>query len=230
MRPLARPVASSGRDVDPALAWVHWLRRPPPRAWRYRGRVGFEWAYRNGDPPWDIGVPQPAIVRLAEKGLIGGTVLDVGCGTGENALYLAGRGLDVTGIDSAPTAIARAREKARERPSRVAFLVGDALALDRLQRTFDTAIDCGLFHTFSDRDRVRFERSLHGSLARGGRYILLCFSDRQPGGLGPRRVTTAEIRATFDEGWTIDSIEAERFAARNAADGAAAWLALLTRR
>ncbi len=191
--------------------------------------MGFEWAYRNGTPPWDIGRAQPAIVRLADEGLIAGDVIDVGCGTGENALYLASRGLTVLGVDAAPTAIAQAQEKARLRGSSATFQVADALALERLGHTFDTAIDCGLFHTLSDPDRIRFERSLHRALRSGGRYVLLGFNEHQPGQLGPRRVTKAEIRATFATGWTVDSIVAERFAASLPGDGAHAWLALLTR-
>jgi SAM-dependent methyltransferase len=191
--------------------------------------VGFEWAYRNGTPPWDIARAQPAIVRLAEEGLIAGDVIDVGCGTGENAVYLASRGLTVVGLDAAPTAIAQAQEKARQRSSSAAFLVADALALEGLGRTFDAAIDCGLFHTFSDPDRLRFERSLHRTLRAGGRYVLLCFNEHQPGEMGPRRVTQAEIRATFATGWKVDSIVAERFAASLPREGAHAWLAMLTR-
>lgn len=191
--------------------------------------VGFEWAYRNGVPPWDIGRPQPAIVRLAEQGLIAGDVIDLGCGTGENALYLASTGRPVVGVDAAPTAIARAQEKSRLRGIEATFLVADALKLEALGREFDTAVDCGLFHTFSDPDRVRFERSLHRSLRVGARYVLLCFSEHQPGESGPRRVTQAEIRAAFTAGWTVDSIAAERFAAHLPGDGAQAWLALLTR-
>lgn len=191
--------------------------------------MGFEWAYRNGGPPWDIGRAQPAIVGLVEQGLIAGDVIDVGCGTGENTLYLASRGLGVFGVDAAPSAIAQAQEKARQRGSSATFLVADALALEGLGRTFDAAIDCGLFHTFSDADRVRFERSLHRALRPGARYVLLCFNEHQPGGFGPRRVTQAEIRATFATGWTLDSIVAERFAARVPGDGAHAWLAQLTR-
>jgi SAM-dependent methyltransferase len=191
--------------------------------------MGFEWAYRSGEPPWDIGRPQPAIVRLAEEGAIEGAVLDVGCGTGENALYLASRGLDVAGVDAAPTAIERARAKAAEREIRVEFLVADARVLDGLGRTFEVAIDCGLFHTFSDADRVQFERSLHAILRPAGRYFLLCFNEYQPGDMGPRRVTEREIRETFARGWMVDSIVEERFAARLADGGASAWLASLRR-
>jgi ubiquinone/menaquinone biosynthesis C-methylase UbiE len=190
--------------------------------------MGFDAAYRAGDPPWEIGGPQPAIKRLAEGGLFAGEVIDIGCGTGENALYLASRGLSVVGVDAAPTAIERAQAKARQRGSRATFLVADALDLEALGRSFDVAIDCGLFHTFADAERVLFERALHRVLRAGARYVLLCFNEHQPGDLGPRRVTQAEIRATFAAGWTVDSIVAERFAARLAGGGAHAWLALLT--
>ncbi len=191
--------------------------------------MGFEWAYRSGEPPWDIGRPQPAIVRLAEEGVIAGAVLDVGCGTGENAIYLASFGLDVVGADAAPTAIERARAKSTQRGIPVTFRVADALALDGLGRTFDVAIDCGLFHTFSDPDRLRFERSLHASLRTAARYFLLCFSEQEPGDMGPRRVTEREIRETFARGWTVEAIVEERFATRWGENGASAWLASLTR-
>lgn len=194
--------------------------------------MGFEWAYQNGKPPWDIGRPQPPFVRLAEQGAIAGAVLDVGCGTGENSLYLASRGLDVTGVDAAPTAIARAGEKAAARGTRATFLVADALELASLGRSFDVAIDSGLFHTFSDPDRRRFERSLWTVLRPGARYFMLCFSDEQPGTTGPRRVSQTEIRATFSDGWQVDSIVAEHFATEDEAgfQGAPrAWLASLTR-
>jgi SAM-dependent methyltransferase len=191
--------------------------------------MGFEWAYRSGEPPWDIGRPQPAVVRLAERGVISGDVIDIGCGTGENAMYLASRGLAVVGVDAAPTAIERAQQKARLRASAATFVVADALALEGLGRLFDTAIDCGLFHTFSDADRTPFERSLRRTLRPGARYMLLCFSEQEPGDWGPRRVTRAEIRATFATGWKVDSIVSERFAARLPGGEARAWLGLLTR-
>ena len=78
-------------------------------------RRDFEASYRDGTAPWDVGAPQPDIVRLAEEGEIVGDVLDVGCGTGENALHLAALGRAAVGVDAAPTAIARAREKAAAR-------------------------------------------------------------------------------------------------------------------
>src|SRR5919109_3846614 len=87
-------------------------------------------------PPWDIGRPQPAFVALAQAGAIRGRVLDVGCGTGEHALMAAGLGLEATGVDAAPTAIAIARGKARDRGLTARFLVWDALRLASLGEQF----------------------------------------------------------------------------------------------
>ena len=87
--------------------------------------------------PWDIGRPQPAFVRLADGGRLTGRLLDAGCGTGENALLAASRGADVTGIDVAPTAIARARAKASERGLTARFEVADALGLGRLSLSLE---------------------------------------------------------------------------------------------
>jgi SAM-dependent methyltransferase len=189
----------------------------------------FEKAY-DGQAPWEIGGPQPEIVRLAEAGAIRGVVLDVGCGTGENALYLAERGFDVWGIDFIPKAIERARDKAIKRGLGVHFQVGDALKLDVLGRTFDTVIDSGLFHVFEDDDRVRYVESLATVVRPGGRYFMLCFSEHQPGDWGPRRVTQAEIRASFAVGWGVDSIEAARLQVTFDTTGVAGWLAALTRK
>jgi cyclopropane fatty-acyl-phospholipid synthase-like methyltransferase len=195
--------------------------------------MGFEWAYQSSQPPpWDIGRPQPVVVRLAEDGAFGTSTIDLGCGTGENALYVASLGVDVTGLDAAPTAIVRARRKAAERGVRADFVLADALDLQSIGRTFDSAFDCGLFHTFSDADRVRFEGGLRHLLRPGGRYFMLCFSDEQPGTAGPRRVSQAEIRALFASGWRVDSVAAEHFdtlAGFPGLEAPRAWLASITR-
>ena len=135
-------------------------------------------AYK-GKPPWDIGRPQPAFEALADAGEIAGPVLDAGCGTGENALFLAARGFEVVGVDAVEAAVEAARRKALARGLEAEFLVHDALALDGLGRRFATVVDSGLFHTFDDRERVRFVKSLAAALTLGGRYYVLCFSERE---------------------------------------------------
>jgi SAM-dependent methyltransferase len=182
----------------------------------------------DGVPPWDIGRPQPVFARAHDAGWIRGAVLDVGCGTGENALHLAARGRPVLGIDAAPAAIEKARAKAAARGLPGEFEVHDARDLGSLGRRFDTVIDSGLFHVFSDADRPRFASSLRKVLRPGGSYLLLCFSDRQPGEEGPRRVSEAEIRATFAAHWRIDFIREARFETHNHPGGAMAWFASIT--
>jgi SAM-dependent methyltransferase len=189
----------------------------------------FDTSYRTGTPPWDIGRPQAAFVRLLEAGEFHGHVLDVGCGTGEHALMAAAAGFVAVGIDAAPTAIELAQAKAAQRSLEVRFEVGDALDLSGLATQFDTVLDCGLFHVFDDDDRARFVSSLHGVVVPGGRYFMLCFSDRQPGDWGPRRVRQDELRHGFADEWRVDAIEATALEITISAEGAQAWLASFTR-
>jgi SAM-dependent methyltransferase len=182
-----------------------------------------------GSPPWDIGRPQPAFLQLAESGGLHGRVLDVGCGTGEHALMAAGLGFEATGIDAAPTAIATARRKALARHLEARFLLGDALELPALGDRYDTVLDSGLFHVFDDGERARFVESLRETVASGGRYYMLCFSDRQPGDLGPRRVSQDEIRTSFAEGWQVEAIEPASIDILTSPSGALAWLSVIRR-
>jgi len=190
----------------------------------------FDNAYRDGGTPtWDVGRPQGALVRLARSGLVAGSVLDAGCGTGENALLLAAQGHPVLGVDFAAAAIERAAAKAAHRGLPVEFLVADALDLAALGRTFDTVLDVGLFHTFSDAERPRYAASLGAALRPGGRVFLLCWSDRNPFGRGPRRISPGEIRETFSEGWWVEAVDPEWLETRLPDGRIHAWLARIAR-
>jgi len=197
-----------------------------PRSW--------DDAYAMDRPPaWDIGRPQPAFLRLADRGLLAGRLLDSGCGTGEHTLLAAARGAEATGIDVSARAIELARAKAAERGSAARFETGDVLRLGDLGLTFDTVLDSGVFHVFSDEDRVRYVASLAAALRPGGHCYLMCFSDRQPGDAGPRRVSQDELRAAFGAGWAVASIEAESFEVNRSVfdfTSAQAWLAVIERR
>jgi cyclopropane fatty-acyl-phospholipid synthase-like methyltransferase len=181
-------------------------------------------------PPWDIGRPQPVFVRLADQGLLGGALLDSGCGTGENTMLAARHGADALGVDVSPNAIAQARRKAAERGRAARFEVADVLDLGRLGLTFDTVIDSGVFHVFDDGDRARYVTSLASVTRPGATCYLMCFSDHQPGDAGPRRVSQDELTAAFSDGWTVDSITAETFAINfEGRSEAQAWLATIER-
>lgn len=178
-----------------------------------------------GVPPWDIGRPQAEFIRAGERGEIAGDLIDIGCGTGENAIHFAARGCNVLGVDSAPRAIARAKEKAEEKHSAVEFKVWNALELGGLGRKFDCAIDSGLFHVFSDQGRVAYVNGLSVILRPRGVYIMLCFSETEPSDWGgPRRVSKQEIEGTFSHGWRVEYIRHAKFESNFHKDGGKAWL------
>ena len=182
-------------------------------------------------PPWDVGVAQPAFVEIVRAGELNkGRVLDVGCGAGENALYLAGNGFSVVGVDMSDRAIAGAKAKAAERRLKVEFRAGDALSLDFKGGVFDNVIDSGLFHTFPDSDRPVYAREIAQVLVNGGRYFMLCFSEKEPTGWGgPRRVTREEIATTFSSHFKINYIRDASFATRFHTNGGKAYLTSATK-
>ncbi len=196
---------------------------------RSRPEHDFDAAYRAGRPPWDIGRPQPAFQQLADEHRLVGRLLDVGCGTGEHTLMAAALGLDSTGVDIAPTAVALARRKADERGVRARFVTCDALALADLGESFDTVLDCGLFHVFEDDDRMRFVAALRSATARGSTYHLLCFSDIEPGDWGPRRVRQDELRDSFGDGWRVAAVEPSSLETTIGTGSARAWRATIER-
>ena len=190
----------------------------------------FDAAYLEGSQPWDIGRAQPELMSLLEASRITGRVIDLGCGTGENAVSYAMAGLDVVGVDGSQEAIRQARDKARTRGVSIRFDVADVLDLGEHLESFDTATDSGVFHVFDDEDRPRYERSVRGVLRPGGLLFVLCFSELQPGDWGPRRVTQRELRETFTEGWRVESIDAAHMDTKiEDAQDVSAWLAAMTR-
>lgn len=191
----------------------------------------WEASYLGEPAPWDIGRPQPAVTRVVADGGFAGAVLDVGCGTGENSLHIAATGLDVLGVDVAPTALAIARAKSEARGIPAHFTAADAFHLERLGRTFDTVLDCGLFHTFDDEERPDYVASLAQVTVPAGKLYVLCFSDEGPEP-GPHPVRRDEFEVSFnaESGWRIQGIEETRIHTRfHGEAGAPAWLVTIER-
>ena len=163
----------------------------------------FDEFYKTTTPPWVIGEPQPAIVELERAGLIGGKVLDVGCGTGEHTMLLTRLGYDVLGIDFAPEAVEQARRNAEAKAIEARFEVADAMSLPDQPR-YDTILDSALFHIFDDSDRPKYVASLHNACQPGGVVHVLALSDAGRG-FGPE-VSGDTIRDAFADGWELEEL------------------------
>jgi cyclopropane fatty-acyl-phospholipid synthase-like methyltransferase len=140
--------------------------------------------YRQGGEgpyPWDLGRPRDFLVELVEKGMIRGRrALDTCCGLGTNGLYLAEQGFEVTGIDISGKAVEIASRRAEEagRAGSIQLHTRNFMDMGFQPEAFDFVLDVGCFHHVSTEDRLSFIANVHRVLIPGGRYLLMCFSDR----------------------------------------------------
>ncbi|QNJ95214.1 class I SAM-dependent methyltransferase [Mycolicibacterium fluoranthenivorans] len=171
-------------------------------------RERFTAAYVTNTAPWVIGEPQPAIVELEKTGVLGGRILDIGCGLGEHTILLTRLGYDVLGIDYVAEAIARARVNAEEKGIDARFEVADALDLGA-DPGYDTIVDSALFHIFDDVDRTRYVAGLHRACRPGGLVHVLALSDSGRG-FGPS-VGEQTIRTAFGAGWALEALDASTY-------------------
>jgi len=143
--------------------------------------------------PWNSGTPPDALVALVTSGSVRPCrTIDLGCGAGNYAIWLAGLGFDVTGVDSSKTAIGIAEKNAREKGVQCRFIVADLLGdLHEVTGTFDFAFDWELLHHIFPEDRETYARNVHRVLNPGAMYLSVCFSEQDPqfGGTGKFRRT-----------------------------------------
>jgi SAM-dependent methyltransferase len=163
-------------------------------------------AYRSR-PPWDSDLAADELVELVGRGRVGaGRVLDIGCGTGSNVVYLAEKGFDVSGVDISRVAIRKAVAKARERGVRCNFQVldfTDTEAVSKTLSTFHTILDAGCFHSLSSQDRDSYADSLELVSHPGSLYLLWCFLHGSRLSYGPPGVGEQEVELRFSKRFTI---------------------------
>ena len=177
----------------------------------YRGESPGEGLAPMTTPPWDTQAPNENVIGWQTRGWVRGDVLDIGCGFGDNAIYLAKNGHSVTGLDISPTALITAERRAKDAKVDVKFAVADSTKLDGYTDAFDTVIDSGLFHVLDDEGRRSYTAAVRRATRPGAALLLSCFSDANPAGEEwPRpAVSEATLRSVLGgSGWDITSLEA----------------------
>jgi SAM-dependent methyltransferase len=157
--------------------------------------------YASGEAPWDTGVPEPSLVEFVRSGgVMPGRTLEIGAGTGTNAIWLAERAFDVLGVDVASLAVEKARAKLNGRQLRCRFETLDFLTAPPTGRRFQFVYDRGCFHVFDEaEERARFAANVAAVLAPGGLWLSLIGStEGPPREVGPPRRTARDVTLAIE--------------------------------
>jgi methyl halide transferase len=187
--------------------------------------------YVDGNLPWDSGVPSKELIRELDEGSMPtGRAIELGCGTGTNAVYLASRGFDVTGFDVSPAALAAARQKAAQSGAKVNFAEADLCHFTLDVRPFDFVFDRGCYHAARRIDQPGFIKTLKRLTRPGTRFLLLAGNANEKGPPGPPTMTAAEICNELEPLFEIQFLREFRFEVPDPPEGFLAWSCSMTRR
>jgi SAM-dependent methyltransferase len=192
----------------------------------------FKQRYETGNTPWDLGRPDPNLVQTVTTVPIDPcTALDIGCGTGDNSIWLSQQGFRVTGIDSLEIAIEKAREKAAKTDAECTFAVGDILKTRIEGAPFGFAFDRGCFHILdSNRERKAFAEKVSGHLDTDGLWLsLIGNADERREGPGPPQRTSRDIVNAVEPHFEILSLVSGAFGS-NRSNPPRAWVCLMRKR
>ena len=192
----------------------------------------FEERYKTGDTPWDHGTPDVNLVDMVmQRPISKCKALDVGCGTGDNAIWLAQQHFVVTGCDISQTAIEKAKEKASISNVNCSFIVADFLNSRIPGLPFDFVFDRGCLHSVdTDEERSRFAKNIASHLKKGGLWLTLAGNaDEQLREIGPPQLTARELVAAVEPYCEIISLAVSNFGS-NQLDPPKAWVCLMRKR
>ena len=186
--------------------------------------------YREGTPSWETGCPSQELVRVLDEGLVPpGTTLEVGCGTGADAVYLARQGFEVTAVDASPQAIERARHRARLEAAPVCFLLADVFELDQPADPFDFIYDAGFYHFIRQADLDRYLDLLWRTTRPGSFYLALIGRTGEKHEGGPPQVSRDQIRLELGRLFEFIHLRHFQFESPNRAQGYRGWSCLMKR-
>jgi SAM-dependent methyltransferase len=192
----------------------------------------FEQSYRTGETPWDIGKPDFNLIQAVIAIPIAPCkALDIGCGTGDNAIWLSQQGFLAVGLDASEIAVKQAEEKAAKVSAKCSFFVLDILKNQVEGAPFGFAFDRGCFHVMcSSEDRRRFAQQVYGLLEEGGLWLSLIGSaDEKRLGDGPPQRSAGDIASAVEPYFEILSLVCSYFETRLPAP-ARAWVCLMKKR
>ncbi len=192
--------------------------------------IDWDAMYRDGRPPWETGEVASELVRALDEGLIEPcSTIELGCGTGADAVHLAKRGFEVTGVDSSPLAVEQARHRGRRAGVPVCFVLDDVFDFAQTAGQFDLIYDAGFYHSIRGLDLSRFIDMLWRITRPGSLYLALIGSTGEEAAGGPPQVSEQEIRFELTRLFDIVNLRPGRFESPNRPEGYLGWSCLMQR-
>ncbi len=201
------------------------MSRPP-----FASPAEWEDAYRQGTPPWDVGVPHSELIRVLDEGHFrSGTVLELGCGSGADAVYLARRRFEVTAVDCSPIALERARLRAEQQDALLRFVLEDVFEFARSAGQFDIVYDAGFYHFIRLLNLQKYLDMLWRVTRPGSYFFCLAGATDNAAEEGPPRVSSDEIHNELGRLFEVLQARRTRIESTSRSNGYSGWSCLMRR-
>lgn len=186
--------------------------------------------YREGTPPWDTGMPKRELVEVLKEGKLPvGSALEIGCGSGADAILLARRGFEVTAVDWSALALERAHTRAERAGALVRFVLDDVFTFGPTAGPFDFVYDGGLYHIIRQTDLRRYLDLLWRVTKPGSYYFCLAGGEGEEADGGPPQVSESQIRGELGRLFEFVHLRPFRFESPKEPEGYLGWSCLMRR-